>query len=269
MKGNVFNAGQAYVAFSRVKSVEGLFIKNFNPASINVSMPVITEMERLSNHYLPSEPLPQVVTLPTHEWIKIGHLNVHSYMAKQEDILKDRPMNQADIMCFTETFLKPHQHITDVLLPSKEQSEVFRLDHVATSTEDLGNGGIMIACSTLLLPESLAIPHSTILEVKSIVITTQFNFKICVVVVYHRPQLPLGTFLPLFDNCLSKIPYQTIPTIVLGDFNDDLLPTPSSSKLLRLMSSRGFSQLVTMPTTDSGSLLDHIYCNATGTLLLT
>lgn len=125
MKGNVFNAGQAYVAFSHVKSVEGLFIKNFNPASIKVSTAFIAEMERLSNRYLPSEPLPQVVTLPTREWVKIGHLNVHSYMAKQEDILKDQPMSHADIMCFTETFLKPHQHITDALFCLAKNSQKF------------------------------------------------------------------------------------------------------------------------------------------------
>lgn len=53
-----------------------------------------------------------------------------------------------------------------------------------------------------------------------------------------------------------------MPTFVLGDFNDDLLPTPSSSKPIGFMSSRGFSQLITVPTTDSVSLLDHIYYNA-------
>jgi endonuclease/exonuclease/phosphatase (EEP) superfamily protein YafD len=53
-----------------------------------------------------------------------------------------------------------------------------------------------------------------------------------------------------------------MPTIILGDFNDNLLSL-GPSPLLQLMSSRRFSQLVEVPTTDFGSLLDHIYYNGT------
>ena len=153
MLGRTFSAGQAYATFSRVKSLEGLFIKNFNPTSIKVSTPVVDEMERLATHSLPSEPVPQVVALPKHNWNKIGHLNVRSYMAKQEDIKGDLTMNHVDVMCFTETFLKPHQHITDDLFLNTDAYEVFRLDRVTTSSQDLSNGGIMIACKTSLLLE--------------------------------------------------------------------------------------------------------------------
>ncbi len=77
MKGQAFSAGQAYVAFSQVRSLQGLFIKNFNPTSIKASPSVISEMERLtSDKLLPPQPVPQVVTLPRAGWIKIGHLNV-------------------------------------------------------------------------------------------------------------------------------------------------------------------------------------------------
>lgn len=78
----------------------------------------------------------------------------------------------------------------------------------------------------------------------------------------------METFLPLLDNYLSRIPHQTMPTIVLGDFNDDV-STASSSQLLRMMSSKGFSQLVKVPTTDSGSSIDHIYYTGTTTNVFT
>ena len=262
MKGRAFSASQAYVAFSRVKS---LFIKNFNQTSIKVSAAVVAEMERLAANCLPPEPVPQVVALPKQNWIKIGHLNIRSYLAKQEDIKCDLPMSHADIMCFTETFLRPQQCIEDNFLLNTETSEMFRLDRIATSSQDLSNGGIMIACARSLLLENTNISHPTLLETKSITITTHSNHRMYVVAVYRRPQLPLSTFLPLLDDYLSRISHQEIPTVVLGDFNEDLLSTACSSRVVTLMTSKGFSQLVKLPTTDSGSLLDHIYYNPTAT----
>ena len=45
MKGDHFSAGQAYVAFSRVKNLEDLHIINFNPRAIKASQDVKDEMK--------------------------------------------------------------------------------------------------------------------------------------------------------------------------------------------------------------------------------
>lgn len=132
---------------------------------------------------------------------------------------------------------------------------LFRLDRQQTD-QDMAKGGIMIVCQSLLKP---VICHPPQLEVVSITaISTQSGRKISISAVYKCPQQQLAAFLTLFDNYLADLP-QSTPTIVLGDFNEDLLSRSSSSRLLQLMSSRGFSQLVQGPTTDSGSMLDHIY----------
>ncbi len=87
----------------------------------------------------------------------------------------------------------------------------------------------MIASS--LLPEIINISHTILLEVKSITLTTHSDRRMCVVTVYRRPQLPMAMFLQLLDRYLSMIPHHIMPTVVLGDFNDNLLSTTNSSQL--------------------------------------
>ena len=261
MKNTKFDAGQAYVAFSRVKTLEGLLIKNFKPTNIKASSSIVSEMERLSTQSLPTEPVPKVLTLPKDSWTKIGHLNVHSYLAKHEDIIRDQAIGQTDIMCFTETFLRPQQELEADQLPMQGECTVFRLERQQTSGQDLAKRGIMIVCLKSLKPTRIEIQRPSELEVVNIMVTSVHSARqICVVTAYRHPQQPLVNFLTLFAGYMCRLP-RVVPTVILGDFNEDMLSTPSSSHTLQLMSSKGFTQLVKVSTTDSGSLLDHIYYN--------
>ena len=223
-------------------------------------------MRQLASKCLSPQPVPPVQILPKSNWFKIGHLSVCSYISKQEDVKCDLPLGHANGMCFTEMFLKPHQQIDVNLLLANESCQFFRLDRVTTSTQDLSNGGIMIACAASLYPESVHVLRPPVLEANSITITTGSNLKMCVVAVYRRQQLPMIIFLSHFDYYLTAILHPTMPSVILGDFNDNLLSTTTNSfRLLGFMAAKGFSQQVTMPTTDSGSLLDHIYYNGSTT----
>ena len=138
-----------------------------------------------------------------------------------------------------------------------EECTVFRQDRIQTSTEDLAKGGIMIVCPSSLQPVRMNVPHPPQLEILTVkTSSTNSVGRMCIIAVYRRPQL--ATFLSLGDY-LANLP-QIVPTIIVDDFNEDSSRS-NSSRLLQLMTSRGFSQLVQVPTTDSGSLLDHIYFN--------
>ena len=52
-------------------------------------------------------------------------------------------------------------------------------------------------------------------------------------------------------------------TVILGDFNINLLEYPDHN-IINLMQQHGFEQCVTKPTTDQGTLLDHVYVNRPG-----
>ena len=86
MKGGRFSPGQAYVAFSRVKTLTGLHILHFNSKAIKKSIDVESEMVRLNSNLLP--PVPEVLCDPSH--VTFALLNVRSILAKLPDIRADK-----------------------------------------------------------------------------------------------------------------------------------------------------------------------------------
>ena len=125
------------VAFSRVKSLAGLFIKHFYPSGIKAGEAVVAEIGRLAGKCLPLQPTPHVVAASSDTHIKLGHLNVRSYPSKLEDVMQDATVTCAHIMCFTETFLKPHQRVGGDLLLDGEPSQVYRADCTSMDTQNL------------------------------------------------------------------------------------------------------------------------------------
>ena len=64
----------------------------------------------------------------------------------------------------------------------------------------------------------------------------------------------------MLSRLLGYVSTTNMPTIILGDFNHDILSQPKSS-IVSLMSNYGFTQLVKAPTTTKGILIDHVYYN--------
>ncbi len=231
MKGGRFGAGQAYVAFSRVKSLNSMYIKNFEAKCIKTSPKVDNEMERLTSNPLPQPPQPNILTVSAESCLNIGHLNVHSYLAKEEDISCDPCLQSTHVMCFTEKFLKP-QHTVSNLTLNNQLVEVFRLDRQQEGTQSVSGGGVMIACVPALRPQEVIVEHGPQLEVKSISIYHEVFGQMYIIAVYKRPQQMTTYLLSTYLECL---PYETVPTVILGDFNNNLLSPDHTTVIVQFL----------------------------------
>lgn len=79
--------------------------------------------------------------------------------------------------------------------------------------------------------------------------------KLQVAVVYRAP---MRQFVSLMTRLLDHVSIAGIPTLVVGDVNDDNL-CDNGSQVERFMLSHGYTQLVKHPTTDRATLVDHAY----------
>ena len=248
MKGGRFNAGQAYVAFSRVKTLQGLHILNFSASAIKKSNDVHSEMIRLNTKLLPTVHKLQC----HHNHVTIALLNIRSIVAKLPDIACDDNLKYASILCFCETWLTPPRPSPVV---QKNQIAV-RCDRASGDNK----GGVMISVPECMQPTNTRRYASNGIEAISTTILLANNRPVQIALLYRSPSVPLQTLTSLLSRVLNHISTSSLPSIVLGDFNEDVLHT--DCRITSFMSSHGYTQIVNSPTTNRGTLIDHVYCNA-------
>ena len=99
-----YQDGQAYVAFSHVKSLSGLHIVNYSRSQIKVDKHIHQFME---NNKLRQIPMPQCTeTNGLSEVITVTHQNVQGAFVHKLDIDNHQSLLSADVICMTETHLQ-------------------------------------------------------------------------------------------------------------------------------------------------------------------
>lgn len=77
-------------------------------------------------------------------------------------------------------------------------------------------------------------------------------------VVYRSPSVSQTTLTTVLSRLLTHLSMNKTLSLVLGDFNDDLLHN-QNSLTVRLFTNFAFKQFVQSPTTAQGTLIDHVY----------
>jgi hypothetical protein len=263
MKGT-FMPAMAYVAFSRVRTLEGLHIVNFDAKKIKACKKVHDAMNNMRETAIkPISPVGDVMLLPSNTYIRICHLNLNGGYRQKLGYMKAHGVFEyADIVCFNETWLLNDSHlnvVTDVVIP----------DCAAYRRERTHRGGGIMICVKQNGVENM---HSEELILDNIDIECCGALVQCgesrlnVVSVYRAP------------NTLSRVAFVTqlqvlvetlhaangYPILIIGDVNDDALLT---QEMPDMMSQIGFSQYVTEPTFIEASLIDHVYFNGNRNIL--
>ena len=181
MKGGRFSPGQAYVAFSKVKTLQGLHILNFNPRAIKASNDVQNEMKRLNSKLLPVRQF-RCLSLPD-KYVTIAFLNVRSIIAKLADIQQDNCLKAANIVCFCETWLSASQSSPAII----DNQFVARCDR---QTGD-NKGGAMICIPAHLQPCQARSFTSNGIEVACTKLALPTGSHMQIFVLYRSPRVPL------------------------------------------------------------------------------
>ena len=201
---------------------------------------------------------PTIPTLPAKQWMKICHLNIRGYLNHIADLKQDHYISTCDIMCFTETHLRKSDVIHTNSQPNKHYIQ-YRKDRVA----GVDKGGIIMFIhphikSTLL---DLNIPK---LEFAATVISPNQQDELIIITIYRKSNtISTQHFKQLLEKLLSHSALQGKTILVLGDFNEDLME--NKTDIYNFFQQYQFKQLICHPTTNQGSLLDHIYFNGTST----
>ncbi len=258
----IFEPGMAYVALSRTTSLRGLHITDFNEKKIYADATVTASLESMTRASFDGiMPLLQHVReSDLDQTLKIIHHNTEGLSSHIEDIRCHHELLLSDILCMTET------HLTGSLVTPHVQLEGYnafmRNRHVSYSTHQeiakKAGGGVAIYFKEHISAQPRQYVQN-VTDLEYVVIKVDSPIKATIAAVYRPPHYKFEEF---SKNLKSLLDYLDMvdehPTLICGDFNEDLL-CAGKKTVLELFQSKGYTQLITTATTKKNTLLDHIY----------
>jgi exonuclease III len=249
-----------YVGLSRVRNIDKLHILNLSENKIRVNPKVKEEMARLRSKCKLVPCVPDLTAVSYTKTLKILFHNVRSLHLHISDISNDFDVQATDISIFVETALCARDTDEEYKI---DGFDLFRNDHIHLENNIRTTyGTITYLKSTLAY---LVPPFSynyNNMEI-SVTVVNEPVPNLHIVGIYRsRSKVKLHKLIEALDY-LHMTLLVNKPTILLGDFNIDLLKPSSERKALmrNMIECRGYSQLISQFTTDNRTCIDHIYTN--------
>ncbi|XP_062604082.1 uncharacterized protein LOC134265873, partial [Saccostrea cucullata] len=254
-----FAPGQAYVAISRVTSQNGLFIETKDENALLRKIyanpdikSALCKMEKL----IPEQDYPNYYDERTFKTVVL--LNVQSLRAHFLDLKSDARFLKADLICLNETWLTDNDRIKNFEFDdfqfnhiTRKQSYDESVDIFAKLCKSKGGGvGVYMKGNEKALVHVL--PRKNI-EGMAVELCEEDTV---IIIVYRPNSLSVGWFLDSLQRVVDFYRESFSQCLILGDFNED---AQSKGPIQRMLEMSGFQQKVNFSTTDSNSVLDHVY----------
>ncbi len=228
----------AYVAISRVTHIDGVYLTNFDVSKIICDERIADCMSQMPMCDLSlSNPLSDIDHCTR---FIIVHHNIQSLNCHLEDLKSNTEIRNAHVICLSETWLDDSN--LDPLSISGYSMEVVN--------SGKGRGVAMYIQNSVQYNRlHLSTEYSDVLAIR-----TCGNTNMLIVAIYK----PVATTPRQFTSDMNDVTahievLDTDYNVLVGDFNRDLL----KDSIMPVF--RTYKQLIEKPTTNHGTLLDHIY----------
>ncbi|XP_057683515.1 uncharacterized protein LOC130910330 [Corythoichthys intestinalis] len=251
----IFSAGQAYVALSRVRSLSGLIIQDFAEEHIYCKNNIKEAIQRMPPFFVESAP-----SQP--HTFSVFLMNVQGLIEHAPDLAICTEHLQPNCIAVTETWL-----------PNLPASEIIKVDgysfHSCPRTlsysgnnplfinlQSQQHGGVGVFSANDVTFDIIQVPHFNL----ECAVSKYGHHDILVAVIYRPSSYHMSLFKEHLSRLFDLLEPLSNTIAVMGDFNEDIL---KSSSVCKFAEDRGYVQLVTQPTTERGTLIDHVYVKTT------
>ena len=163
----------------------------------------------------------------------------------------------ADLLCLTEAWLQHNIPPSNIDIAGwtfncKARSLSYSdLTHFSALQKEQ-HGGVGFYHKSHMICNIITLPYHNLEAIMFNVQPINHNY----IVLYRRPSYKIGLFKKNLSAVINHFNQLSGGKIIMGDFNDNALVSKSMDNF---MTEHGFSQIVTFPTTETGTLIDHIY----------
>ncbi|XP_016118254.1 uncharacterized protein [Sinocyclocheilus grahami] len=254
----IFAPGQAYVALSRVRSLSGLIIQDFEEKAIYCKDSIKDAIQSMPRFSVKSISCHKVNI----QAFSVFLMNVQNLGHHLADLVLHTEHLQPNCIAVTETWLPADIsletiHIDGYSFNSQPRSLSYSSSNpTLTELQAQQHGGVGMYTSNSLAYNVVQVPNFNL----ECLICNYATHNILIAVIYRPPSYPISLFKGNLGKLLDFLEPLSNTIAVIGDFNDNIL---RSSTICKFITDRGFVQHVKQTTTEKGTLIDHVYVKTT------